>query len=122
MKREIKKVTKMVDEVSTFFLENQGTEIDVKIVNMEDKIVIAVIAKYLTDINATVAKLKEYLSYPRAHEMEEYYWELTGESECEEGLAIVGSMVDEAVLDYTEEEIYIQYVAAKRLSLLGRVL
>ncbi|OOB79495.1 MAG: hypothetical protein ATN34_03250 [Epulopiscium sp. Nele67-Bin002] len=105
MKREIKKVAKMVDEITTFFLEFQAQEVKVNIFTYKDRIVITASAKKLKKSEKAVRRLKQYLSYPRAHEMEEYYWALTGESECEEGLAIVGTMVDEASIDYDDEHI-----------------
>ncbi len=114
MKRETKKVANIAAEISTYFLERQAQEISAKITNCDDKVVIAVIAKHMVDIEKTVDSIREYLSYPRAYEVEEYYWELTGENENEETLAVVGSMVDEAMLDYNGEEVYLQVTRFKK--------
>jgi len=47
-------------------------------------------------------KLRETLNTPRQREVEQNYWGLSGESETDPELALVGMMVDEAMVDLTE--------------------
>jgi len=37
---------------------------------------------------------------PRRHDIEEYYWELTGDDDLDTELSLVGMMVDDVVIDY----------------------
>ncbi|OON99213.1 MAG: hypothetical protein ATN35_00195 [Epulopiscium sp. Nele67-Bin004] len=108
MKRNIKKVSKIVNELTMFLLEHQSTNIKVGVRNFDDKVVITAVAEDIEKMDIAVTNLKKSLSYPRTREIEEYCWELTGESETESGLAIVGSMVDEATIDYDETQLYVQ--------------
>ncbi|OOB78653.1 MAG: hypothetical protein BEN19_08720 [Epulopiscium sp. Nuni2H_MBin003] len=109
MKHEMKKIGNIVDEITTYFLEQNAKELNIKVNTSDEKIEILVTAKQMSNTSGIAENLKKYLSYPRAYEMEEYYWELAGENE-KEGLAIVGSMVDEAMLDHNDERLYLKVI------------
>lgn len=113
MRHELKKIAKMIDELSTFCLEHDADDIHINIKNLPDKEVIAVTAHHISDIDTVVNNLRDYLSYPREREMEEYYWELTGETDSCEELGLVGAMIDEARIDYNEEKLYIEVIRNK---------
>lgn len=113
MRHEMKKLSKMVDELTTFCLEHQADDVQIQIKNLPDREVIIVKAYRMKDIDAAVNALTGFLSYPREHEMEEYYWELTGEADHREELGLVGCMIDEARIDYDSEKIYIELVRKK---------
>lgn len=48
----------------------------------------------------TIDNLITLMNYPRSHEMEECYWELTGDSDLDSEISLVGIMVDEASIKY----------------------
>lgn len=54
-----------------------------------------------------VNTLSEELNLPRQHEIEQDYWELSGESEMSGELTLVGMMIDEAKVGYKEGVLYI---------------
>lgn len=113
MRHEIKKIAKMVDELTTFFMEHHAKSLNIKINDLPDREVIAVEAVELDNLEACVGDLKSFLSYPREREMEEYYWELAGETDGSEELGLVGTMIDEATIGYDEEKVVIELIRSK---------
>lgn len=109
----MKKISKMVDELTTFFLEHQAKSLDIKIDNLVDREVITVEAVALDDMALCIKRLQRFLSYPRELEMEEYYWELAGETDSSEELGLVGTMIDEANIGYDEEKIQLELIRKK---------
>ncbi|ONI38439.1 hypothetical protein AN640_02540 [Candidatus Epulonipiscium fishelsonii] len=107
MRHEIKKIAKITDELTTFFLEYNAKIVEIKLEETGENKIISVLAKQIDNVDEVIKEIKEHLSYERAIEMEEYYWELTGESECHDGLSLVGVMVDEASLDYSIEDSFV---------------
>lgn len=113
MRHEIKKIAKMIDELTTFCLEHRADDIQISIKNLPDKEIIAVTAYHINDIDEVVNNLRDFLSYPREREVEEYYWELAGEADSCTELGLVGSMIDEARIDYNQEQLYIELIRDK---------
>lgn len=113
MRHEVKKISKMVDELTTFFLEHEAKRLNIKIDNLEDKEVITVEAVALDNLDLCVENLQCFLSYPRECEMEEYYWGLAGETETSEELALVGTMTDEANIGYEDDKILLELIRHK---------
>jgi len=48
-----------------------------------------------------VKRLKDTLNTPRQREVEQNFWGLSGEADTDPELSLVGMMVDEAMVDYT---------------------
>lgn len=51
--------------------------------------------------------LTEELNLPRQHEIEQDYWELSGETELSGELTLVGMMIDEATVGYRDGVLHI---------------
>lgn len=47
-----------------------------------------------------IKTMKTLLNVPRRHDMEEYYWELTGDDDLDTELSLVGMMIDEVSISY----------------------
>lgn len=56
---------------------------------------------------ARVDELNKYLHIPRQHEVEQYYWNISGEEEIDSELSLAGMMVDTAEITYDGEELRI---------------
>ncbi|WP_027633112.1 hypothetical protein [Clostridium hydrogeniformans] len=56
----------------------------------------------------TLDDLVTLMNYPRCHEMEECYWELTGDGDLDSELSLVGIMVDEAYINYEDSILTIE--------------
>lgn len=52
-------------------------------------------------------ELNKYLSIPRQHEVEQYYWNISGEEEIDSELSLAGMMVDTVDICYDGEELTI---------------
>lgn len=113
MRHEIKKVAKMIDELTTFCLEHGAQDLKLHIQNKANEEIITVEASPIDHMEATVERMQDLLSYPRECEMEEYYWELAGETERVDELGLVGNMIDEARIAYDEEKIYLELMRKK---------
>ena len=113
MRHEIKKIAKMVDELTTFFMGHHPKSLNIKIQDLPDKEIIKVEAEKLDHQEECISDLKQFLSYPRECEMEEYYWELAGETDSSEELGLVGTMIDEATIGYDEEKVVVELIRNK---------
>lgn len=98
MRHENKKVCRIVDELTTWLLQEDTNEIDLKIKKCEDRTLIRLVdyGTHLTDED--IEEISRTLNCQRQHEVEEYYWQLAGESDCDQELLLLGAMIDEAIV------------------------
>lgn len=74
-------------------------------INKENKKIIIFIKAQISFISKeNLELLKKLLNAPRCHEMEEYYWNLTGDDDTDTELTLVGMMIDEAHINYVDGE------------------
>ena len=73
-----KKVTTIVDELTTFFFSVGSDDMVVKIKKKEDGFHIFFASSFDTKLQKAVEHLEENLTKGRAPEIEESYWGLTG--------------------------------------------
>lgn len=100
MKHEIKKVSRILDELVTFCL-NHGTEnMKMSLESQEDCYKIQLEIDTIDCTDKRVKKLKKFLEGPRQTEIEEYYWELAGENDHDDELFLIGAMVDKAEVTF----------------------
>ena len=95
---------KIVTELLSYFynLSSDNVHIDI---NKEGKKIIIFIKAQLSFIsNENLEFLKKSLNVQRCHEMEEYYWNLTGDNDSATELTLVGMMIDEFHINYVEGE------------------
>jgi hypothetical protein len=91
---------KIIDELMSFCYKHGATKIDINISTI-DKVVTIMLFTTIKDLdNSIVENMKRLLSAPRCHEMEEYYWGLTGDDDTDSELTLVGMMTDEAYINY----------------------
>lgn len=94
----------IVDEMLTFFyslnVENVKMDMDIEDTHAQ----LSFRAKIKEPIESKrLAKIKKLLASPRAHEMEEYYWGLTGNDMTPSTeLSLVGMMIDDFDIEYEE--------------------
>lgn len=114
MRHEHRKVSRIADELITFFLEHHAKEIKLNVKDLQDREVITIKASPVDHLNEVIEDLEKVLSYPRESEMEEYFWELAGECDYSSELALVGSMIDRANIDYEEDYICLELIRKKK--------
>lgn len=96
MKHEIKKISKILDELVTFCFKHGTNKMDISVENSKDFFKVELHTDNIDCDNKRVKLLKNLLNSPRQTEIEEYYWELAGENDHDTELSLVGIMVDEA--------------------------
>lgn len=94
MRYEVKKIAKIVDEVITFFMFNYATEASVELKCGEDVSYIKFKFSPVEMDTEEFEKLKTKFSAERQPELENYYWQLTGETEDENEISLVAMMCD----------------------------
>ncbi len=89
---EVKKGCKILDEVILFLMKNGHLNLDIKINKDEKVLSLEIKTKKASD--SLIKEMDEYINRERELEVEEYGWELMGESDCENGLELIGLLVD----------------------------
>ncbi len=97
--KEAKKISKIVDELFLYFIKHghPHINIDVKVATKS-----VVINMTIEDVEESILeKLNERINKKRELEVEEYGWELMGESDCSNELELIGLIIDD--FKYTQE-------------------
>ena len=114
---EVKKITKLVDEVTSLLMRSGSNDIDIKIKREENLSTITIIDHTSSYPNEEIASLNDVLNIQRLCEVEEFYWELMGDDSHEDELFLVGSMVDKATVNKIDNDLYIvMYRCASKCS------
>ena len=100
MNRDIKKISKILDEIITFAFLHGTDKMNISIENQDELYKIHIEANNLDCTDRRVQQLSQLLDTPRQPEVEEYYWELTGECDTDTELCLVGIMVDKAEVKF----------------------
>ncbi len=100
------RLIKIIDEMLVFLYSYTSRNIKMEIFKENEYSEIFFEAKLGEPISKEkLAKTRKLLSVQRQHEMEEYYWGLTGnDTTPSTELSLVGMMIDEYDMDYNEEE------------------
>lgn len=113
MRHEVKKICKIVDELTTILLKEDTDEVDFKIKKEIDRTIISIVDYRTRYTKADVDELMECFNVQRQHEVEEYYWQLVGESDDDSELTVIGTMVDEATVELKDGNLYMTLVRLK---------
>lgn len=108
MKYYFKRNLKIINELMTYLYKLGSKNINVNLHKDENKTSF-VISGEIDNIDIEeLNKLDTILNTKRQHEMEESYWHLGVESETEDELALVGMMIDSAIISYTNSIIKLE--------------
>ena len=110
MRHEIKRVCKIVDELTTIFLSEDTNEVDFKIITGPEKTIIRIVDYHTNYSDAFINHFSKTLNNQRQSEIEEYYWQLAGENESENELTLIGAMVDSATVEKRDGNLYVEIV------------
>lgn len=110
MHNEIQKTARIVDEIVSLFLKKGSNDIDIKIKRKIDYTHIILTINNSSISDDAVDRLDEFLNIQRQSEIEEYYWELMGETSNEDELFLIGSMVDSATVKKNDNTLYIELI------------
>ncbi|MGM0409737.1 MAG: ATP-binding protein [Bacillota bacterium] len=104
MKHEKMRLVKMLDEILFFSLMHNSTEIDINIKIDKEKYIIQFEDNSRGISEEIIEKMRELINVEKQPEMEEYYWELTGQQEYSNEFTLVGLMSDKVDVDYDPEK------------------
>lgn len=107
MQNEVKKITKLVDEVTSLLMRSGSNDINVHIKRNSDLSTITIIDYNSTYPDNEIISLNDVLNIQRQYEVEEFYWELMGDDSHEDELFLVGSMVDKATVNKIDKDLHI---------------
>ncbi len=110
MRHEVKKISRIVDELVTFFLRKDTDEVDVSIKRSTECTVIRMIVHGTHFDSEFVSHLEDSLNIQRQQEVEEYYWQLAGETDCDTEMTLVGAMVDTAKIGEIDGNLCIEII------------
>ncbi len=101
MQKDLKSI-KLIGELAAFVFKAGGNEFDVNFKEKDQEIEITIKSK-LKDVTSAQLETLKGLYTPRQSEVEDYYWELAGESGTFQELTLVGMMIDRAEFSYENE-------------------
>lgn len=103
MKQLRQKSARIAEELILFCYKFYADKINLNIENNKKSTKIIIEAHGLKLSDETIFNIKKLLNIPRTLEMEEYYWNLTGQSDIDSELSIIGAMTDSAEVNYIKE-------------------
>ena len=108
MQHEINKITRIVDELTTYLLSHGAIDLGVRVKREEQQVLLQFTDYHCHFSNDTIEAIRYELETNRQHEVEGYYWQLAGEDEDGEELTLVGSMVDESSVSLKDQILTIE--------------
>lgn len=104
MKHTRFKISKMVDELITFFFSIGATNINVNVQETDELFEIYLKSNFSSNTpKEKINELCKLLKSGKREEMEGYYWYLAGDSDVDTELSLVGMMVDSCSINYNED-------------------
>lgn len=108
MNIHLEKCVKIMNDLVAYCNHHGATEYNMYLCH-KDGIAQMTICAPTRDIGADrLRELCEELNLPRRREIEQNYWELSGETDTDEDLALIGMMIDRAVVEYRDGALHIQ--------------
>ena len=113
VKHEIKRISRIIDELTTFFLKEDTDKIEIRVEKSENKTVISIVDHDTCFDETYIEKMADVLKRERQREVEEYYWQLVGEMDEDYELLLVGVMTDEVEIKKIKGNLHIELVRYK---------
>ena len=103
---ELKKDAKIVDEVLLYLLKHNDDDISIDISRNEERIIFTFKLNALD--NEVLSYMDKYINKEREIEVEEYGWELMGESGSQSDLGMVGLLIDKMVISKEDDHLILK--------------
>lgn len=113
MKHIRQRNARIAEELILFAYKYGAEDIDLSIKNRDTETIISIKATNVNLTDTTLNTIKDLLNVERCSQMEEYYWNLTGESDTDSELALIGVMCDHANIKYSSNILKIELIRKK---------
>ena len=107
MNLEAKKISRILDELSTYFLLKDPKKLNISIDNLTDCRTISFEVHGVEYSEEEILDMMTILNEPRQREVEAYYWSLVGESSDDSELSLIGMMIDTAEIRFENSILYV---------------
>ena len=98
---EIKKGCKIIDEIVLYIMKNGYRKMDISIDKTGADLKVIIVTDKMEEELLNV--MDKYINTERELEIEEYGWELMGESDAQSELGLVGLLIDKLEIDNSLE-------------------
>lgn len=113
MKHIRQRNARIAEELILFAYRYGAEDINLSIKNKTTETIIYIKATNVNINNDTLNTINDLLNVERCSQMEEYYWNLTGESDIDCELSLIGVMCDKANINYTSNTLQIELIRKK---------
>ena len=113
MKHTKQRNARIAQELILFADRHGADEINLNIKHNDDESIIIIEANSISLSEDTINTITTLLNVPRCAEMEEYYWNLTGETDSDSELSLIGVMSDKVELDIKPNYLKIEIIRKK---------
>ena len=110
MRHEVKKIGRIIDELTTFLLKDDTNHLDLRIETSSKETRINIVDYDTHYSESEIASLERMLNQQRQYEIEEYYWQLAGETDEGDELVLISAMIDEAKLEIRDHNLYMELI------------
>lgn len=113
MKHIRQRNARMAEELILFAYKYGAEDINLNIKNTPEETIITIEATNVNLDKETIESITNLLNVPRCIEMEEYYWNLTGESDMDCELSLIGVMSDKVIINIASNILKIELIRKK---------
>ncbi len=110
MRHEMKKIGRIIDELITALLIEDTNELEIKIKTSNEETSIDIIDYNTHYSDEEAQRLDQLLNEQRQHEIEEYYWQLAGETDEGDELVLLSAMIDFAVVEIKDGNLHLELI------------
>jgi hypothetical protein len=110
MRHEMKKIGRIIDELITSLLIEDTNELEIKIKTSNEETSIDIIDYNTHYTDEEAQRLDQLLNEQRQHEIEEYYWQLAGETDEGDELVLLSAMIDRAVVEIKDGNLHLELI------------
>ena len=101
MSLELEKSMRIINDLVSFCYFEGAEKFDMSVTLHDDHSVEMQVVSPIESMDPErIEEIRQRLSLPRQHEVEQQYWELSGETEFSGELSLVGAMSDLAEVEY----------------------
>ena len=108
MELELEKSMRIISDLVSYCGCEGATEVSMHLKRIDDHSTSMSVSAPVRDLHPDKLDIiRQTLSAPRQHEIEQDFWELSGETEFGAELSLVAAMIDDASVEYANGQLHI---------------